>query len=76
MSIVVTRTGQESGIREVMDYLERRYGIPAKDICAVSVQTEVGSPIRITVTVYQQVEEHEHRASCHGPVGELQCGNQ
>lgn len=74
MSIVITRTGQEPGIREAMDYLERRYGIPARDIRAVTLTTEVGQPVQITVTVYQQVEEgftaEPYAVLC------VQCGHQ
>lgn len=56
MSLVICQSGKEPGVRDAIDYLMRRYGIPAKEIRAVGVDTEVGSPIRITVTVYQQVE--------------------
>lgn len=56
MSLIVCQGGKEPTIREAIDYLERKYGIPAGDIRAVSVNGEVGNPILITVTVYQQDE--------------------
>lgn len=56
MATIVCRTGEESTIREALEYLKRRYDIPAGDIRSIAVQGEVGQPILITVTVYQQAE--------------------
>lgn len=56
MAIVRCQTGKETTIMEVVKYLERRYDIPAKDIRSIAVQGEVGEPILITVSVWQQAE--------------------
>jgi hypothetical protein len=63
MSIIMCKDGTEPTIAAAVQYLERRYGIPASHIHAASVAAEVGQPIRITVTLFQQsdedVTEHE-----------------
>jgi hypothetical protein len=56
MPLAVCKDGSEATITEAVAYLERHYGIPAKDITAVAVEAKVGQPIRITVTLYQQSE--------------------
>ncbi len=57
MSLLICHTGDEPAIREIIDYLDRRYRIPARDITAVAAEAQVGRPIQITVTVFQQTEE-------------------
>jgi hypothetical protein len=56
MSIVITKDGKERGIREALDYLERAYSIPPSHIRAISVESEVGQPIRVSVTLLWQAE--------------------
>jgi hypothetical protein len=57
MGIKICKDGTELGIREAVDYLERRYGIPAEDMRAVAVLGEVGQAIAITVTVFVTEDE-------------------
>ncbi len=63
MTVIICKDGTEATIAEAVQYLERRYGIPASHINAASVAAEVGQPIRISVTLFQQsdedVSEHE-----------------
>jgi hypothetical protein len=56
MTMMICKDGTELGIREAVEYLERRYGIPASDIHAVTVSAEVGQPIRLSVDLYWQTE--------------------
>lgn len=66
MTVKIVRDGKELGIREIVDYLERHYGIPSADMRSVSVVGEVGEPVLVTVSVYMQNEP----ADLPGPVGE------
>jgi hypothetical protein len=64
MTMMICKDGTEIGIREAVEYLERRYGIPPSNISAVTVSAEVGQPIRLSVDLYWQTEglvtvEHE-----------------
>jgi hypothetical protein len=56
VSIVITKDGKERGIREALDYLERQYAIPPSHIRAIAVESEVGEPIRVSVTLLWQAE--------------------
>ncbi len=56
MSKVACESGKEPGIRDAIDYLERKYGIPAEHIRAVSVDGEVGHPVTVSVTLFWQDE--------------------
>jgi hypothetical protein len=57
VSIIIAKDGKEVGLREAVDYLERRYGIPSSHMRMVSVTGEVGAPIAITVVVFMQQDE-------------------
>lgn len=57
MSVIITASGSEPAIGEAIAYLERRYGLPRRDIQAVNVYAKVGDAIAITVTVFMQQEE-------------------
>jgi hypothetical protein len=57
MGIKICKDGTEPGIREAVDYLERRYGIPAKDMHAVATVAVVGQPIAISVSVFMHEDE-------------------
>lgn len=56
---MICQSGKEPGIREAIDYLDRQYGMPSRDIKAVAIEGEIGRPILITVTVYMQNEPKE-----------------
>lgn len=63
MTVKLCRDGKEVGLREAVDYLERRYGIPSGHMRMVSVTGEVGAPIAITVVVFMQQDEPAKPAS-------------
>jgi hypothetical protein len=57
MSIKICKDGTEPVIREALQYLERRHGLPGSQIQSVSVYAKVNEPIVITVTLFVQDEE-------------------
>jgi hypothetical protein len=57
VSIIIAKDGTEPVIGEAVAYLERRYGLPAKDIQAVNVYAKAGDPIAITVTLFMQEDD-------------------
>jgi hypothetical protein len=57
MPPIVCQTGQEATISSAIDYLARRYRMPPEDIRGVRIDAEVGEPIRLTVTLFQQSED-------------------
>lgn len=74
MSIKIVRTGKELEIQAAMAYLERRYGMPAAHVSAVAVDGRVGSPMKITVTVYVQRENEATPAPDPSPGERLRAG--
>jgi hypothetical protein len=61
--IKICQSGNEPGVRQALDYLGKRYGIPDGEVRGVSLAAEVGQPIAITVTVLM----HEDEAPAEGP---------
>ncbi len=48
---VVVSDGQDLLTERILDYLDRTYGMPAKDIRAVALQSEAGQLQLLTVTL-------------------------
>lgn len=57
MPSVICKDGKEVTIRGVIEYLDRRYGIPPAHIRHVAVSATVGEPIIISLELYQQQED-------------------
>lgn len=47
----VVTDGKDPLTTRILNYLDRTYGIPAKDITAVALESEVGQPQLLTVTL-------------------------
>jgi hypothetical protein len=57
MGFLICEKGDETGIREAVEYVSRRYGIPPSDIVAVNTYGRVGEPVQVTLTLFVHAEE-------------------
>jgi len=56
MSETIIRDGSEWPVRPALEYLERRYNIPAAHIRSVTITGTAGEPATITVTLTVETE--------------------
>lgn len=58
MKRLIVANGEDELTAPIVDYLERQYGIPKDHIRKVQLDSEVGRPQFITVTLFVDQEEN------------------